>query len=53
MCCATQSTKRHHRWEGQYLLEFAMGRPAGMGELLGALGFGELLSLPWHPIVLL
>lgn len=30
-----------------------MGHPTGMGELICNSGWGELLSLPWDPIVFL
>lgn len=44
VCC--WEPRAHHVWERQYLLEFAMGFPARMGELLHTQGEGELLCLP-------
>ena len=50
--CA-ENTKSYHTWERRYLLEFAVGCPSRMGELLHTPGLGELLNLPWDPTVLL
>ena len=50
MSYATGNTKSHHTLGKHYLLEFALGHPTWLSELLCE---QELLSLHWDPIVLL
>lgn len=49
----TMVQQPHHVWERSALLEFAIGHPTRINELLSNPGEGELLILHCGPIVLL
>lgn len=53
MWYTAKNTKHCHAWERSYLLEFAMGCPAGMGELLQTTEWEEIAQCPLGPIDLL
>ena len=45
-CYAAENTKLHYHWLRCYLLEFAMGRPTGMSELLHTPRWGRTPQFP-------